>query len=95
MIAMYKGDQNLPGNANMLSPDIQNDLLASLTSVLLNHVKHEVENASCYAILADEVKDTSTKALLGASLRYILKGNIREKVIGFIEFEGYGCGHYF
>ena len=38
-------------------PDIQNDLLASsLTSVLLDHVKYEVKNASCYAIIADEVK---------------------------------------
>ena len=71
----------------MLSPDIQNDLLASLTSVLLDHVKHEVENASCYAILADEVKDRSKKALLGASLRYIHKGNIRERAIGFIELK--------
>ena len=33
--------KNLPGNAKMLSPDNQNDLLASLTSVLLNRVKHE------------------------------------------------------
>ena len=55
----------------MLSPDIQNDSLTSLASVLLEHVKHEVENASCYAILADEVKDASKKELLGASLRYI------------------------
>ena len=58
----------------MLSPDIQNESLASLTSVLLEDVKHEVENASCYAILVDEVKDTSKKELLGASLQYIYKG---------------------
>ena len=30
--------------------------------VLLEHVKHEVENASCYAILADEVKDACKKS---------------------------------
>ena len=53
----------------MLSPNIQNDLLFSLTSVLLEHVKHEVENASCYAILADEMKDAFKKELFGASLR--------------------------
>ena len=84
--------KNLPKNAKMLSPDIQNDLLASLTSVLLDHVKHEVENASCYAILADEVKDTSKKALLGASLRYIHKGNSRERAIGFIELKDMDAG---
>ena len=32
--------ENLPRNAIMLSPNIQNDLLSSLTSVLLEHVKH-------------------------------------------------------
>ena len=31
-------------------------------------MKHEVENVSCYAILAEIVKDTSEKEVLGASL---------------------------
>ena len=35
--------ENLPGNAKMTSPDIQNDLLASLASVLLEHVKHDMK----------------------------------------------------
>ena len=84
--------ENLPRNAKMLSPNIQNDLLSSLTSVLLEHVKHEVENASCYAILADEMKDASKKELLGASLRYIHKGNVRESAIVFIELQGMDAG---
>ena len=84
--------ESLPGNAKMLSPDIQNDLLTSLASVLLEHVKHEVENASCYAILADEVKDASKKELLGASLRYIHKGDVRERAIGFIELKDMDTG---
>ena len=45
----------------MLSSKIKNDLLTSLALVLLEHVKHEVENATCYAILADEVKDACKK----------------------------------
>ena len=74
----------------MLNPDIQNDLLAPLTSVLLEHVKHE-ENATYNVILADEVKDVSKK-LLGASLRYIHKGNVRERAIGFIELKDMNAG---
>ena len=77
----------LPDNAKMLSPDIQNDLLQSLTSVLLDHIKHEAENVICYAVLADEVKDASKKELLGASLRYLHDGNIIERAIGFIELK--------
>ncbi|KAI6646225.1 Zinc finger MYM-type protein 1-like [Oopsacas minuta] len=84
--------ESLPGNAKMLSPDIQNDLLTSLASVLLDYVKSEVEIASCYAILADEVKDASKKELLGASLRYIHKGNVRERAIGFIELKDMDAG---
>ena len=85
-----------PGAAHRLhTRSAATDLLTSLASVLLEHVKHEVENASCYAILADEVKHASKKELLGASLRYILhKGDVREKAIGFIEFsEGHGRGY--
>ena len=51
-------------------------------------MKHDVENASCYAILADEAKDTSRKELLGASLEYIYKGYWHYSV------EEHGCGHY-
>ena len=79
----------------MLSPDIQNDLLTSLASVLLERVKHEVENASCYAILADEVKDASKKELLGASLRYVHKADVRERDIGFIELKDMDAGMNF
>ena len=50
-------------------------------------MKNEVENASCYAILADEVKDASKKELLAASLRYVHQSNVRERVIGFIELK--------
>ena len=77
----------LPDNAKMLSPDIQNDLLQSLTSVLLDHIKHKAENVICYAVFADEVKDASKKELLGASLRYLHDGNIVERAIGFIELK--------
>ncbi|KAI6648802.1 Zinc finger MYM-type protein 1-like [Oopsacas minuta] len=83
--------ESLPGNAKMLSPDIQNDLFTSLASVLLDYVS-EVEIASCYAILADEVKDASKKELLVASLRYIHKGNVRERAIGFIELKDMDAG---
>ena len=60
--------------------------------MLLDYVKHEVENVSCYAILADEVKDTSKKAFLGASLRHIHKDIIRERAIGFIELKDMDAG---
>ena len=56
---------------------------------------HEVENASCYAILGDEVKDASKKELLGASLRYVHKADVRERDIGFIELKDMDAGMNF
>ena len=79
-------------DSNVTISDFQNDLLTSLALVLLEHVKHEVENASCYAILADEVKDASKKELLGASLRYIHEGDVSERAIGFIELKDMDAG---
>ena len=38
------------------------------------------------------MKDTSKKELLGASLRYIHKGNVRESAIDFIELQGMDAG---
>ena len=37
--------------------------------------------------MADEVKDSSKKELLGLSLRYVHSGSVKERVIGFIELE--------
>ena len=46
-----------------------------------------MKEAKVYAILADEVKDSSKKELLGVSLRYVHSGSVKERVIGFIELE--------
>ena len=47
---------------------IRHTVLATLTLVFVEHVIHLVENAFCYAILADDIKDASKKEFLAASL---------------------------
>lgn len=54
----------LPYDAKMSSPEIQNVLLHLTTSVLHEHIEHEVKNVSFYAVLADEVEDASMKEFL-------------------------------
>ena len=77
----------LPANSKLISPDIQNELLEASKQELLDIIKSEVQKATRYAILADEVKDASKRELLGVSLRYVLDGRVKERVIGLIELE--------
>lgn len=77
----------LPANSKLISPDIQNELLEASKQELLDIIRSEVRKATKYAILADEVKDASKRELLGVSLRYVLDGRVKERVIGIIELE--------
>ena len=76
---------SLHGNAKMTSPEIQNELLAAASSILLQHIRKEVVYASYYALIADECKDESKREIIGVSLRYYCEGKIRERAVGFIE----------
>ncbi|KAL7376948.1 hypothetical protein ABVT39_018890 [Epinephelus coioides] len=76
----------LPNNAKMMSPDIQNDLLETAASLLLRKIKAELhaETDKYYAILADEYKDLSKKELIAVCLTYVYNGNLRERAVGFV-----------
>lgn len=56
----------LPANTNMMSPDIQNNLLETAASLLLWKVRAELHAQvdTYYAVLADEYKDLSKKELI-------------------------------
>jgi hypothetical protein len=51
----------LSANSKLISPDIQNELLEASKQELLDIVRSEVQKATRYAILANEVKDASTR----------------------------------
>ncbi len=76
----------LPANAKMMSPDIQNDLLETAASLLLRKIRAELhaQADTYYAILADEYKDHSKKELIAVCVRYIFDGNLRERAVGFV-----------
>ena len=62
-------------------------MLEASKQELLDILRPEVQKATRYAILADEVKDASKRELLGVSLRYVLDGKVKERVVGLIELE--------
>lgn len=69
------------------SPDIQNDLMDAAASLLLRQIKQELHNTNdtCYAVLADECSDQSKRQLVAVCLRYLYRGSVRERVVGFVD----------
>lgn len=78
----------IPKNATMLSPEVQNDLLEAAATLLLRNIKSEINNNSAfYAIIADEYKDQAKRELLAVCIRYIHNGIITERAVGFVAIE--------
>lgn len=77
----------LPRNATLMSPDMQNELLMSAASLLLRKIKDEVHETSgtYYALMADEYKDASKRELVAVCIRYIHAEKIKERAIGFMD----------
>lgn len=84
---MAKRLDELPGNATLMSPDIQNEILEIATSLIIWKMKTELqeETGTYYTILADECKDLSKRELVPVCLRYIHKGLLMERAVGFVE----------
>ena len=59
-----------PFNATYLSPDIQNELITLIGEKVLSSICSGVEDASCFAVIADETTNKSTKSQLSIVVRY-------------------------
>ncbi|KAI4793167.1 hypothetical protein KUCAC02_032895 [Chaenocephalus aceratus] len=78
---------DLPGNGKLTSPDIQNEILQIAAALLIRKTKTELhdETDTFYAMLADECKDVSKRELVAVCIRYMHKGMIKERAVGFLE----------
>ncbi|KAI6649924.1 hypothetical protein LOD99_6288 [Oopsacas minuta] len=68
----------------MLSPKIQNDILQAAAIALVHEIKIELMD-SYYWILAEETRDSCSNELVAVCLRYLHKGNIHERAVGFVD----------
>lgn len=77
----------IPKNKNSTLAGIQNDLIDAAASLLLRQIKQELHNTknTYYAILSDECSDQSKRQLIAVCLRYLHRGSIRERVVGFVD----------
>ena len=69
----------------ILSPKIQNDILqAAAIIALVQEIKIEILD-SHYSIFADETRDSCSNKLVAVCIRYLHRGDIRERAVGFVD----------
>jgi hypothetical protein len=67
-----------------LSPEIQNDIIASVFEYTMKEIKREVSEAVFVALIPDEATDISMKAHISSVLRYVTKnGDVEERFLHF------------
>ena len=70
-----------------LSSDIQNDLINSISQVLLTEIKNEIKQSPFVAIIMDETTDITNTCQVSTVFRYVDKsGAVQERFIGFSDF---------
>lgn len=74
-------------NATYTSPRVQNEIISSCNNIILKKLVDQINNAECFALLADETMDVSTKEQLSICIRYFDDGEkkIREDFLQFVQ----------
>jgi hypothetical protein len=74
-------------NATYISPRVQNEIISSCNNIILKKLVDQINNAECFALLADETMDVSTKEQLSICIRYFDDGEkkIREDFLQFVQ----------
>ena len=67
------------------SKTVQNELLDAMYAVYLDEITKEIDQANFISIQADETTDVACKCQVVIILRYLVKGEIKERFIAFEE----------
>lgn len=59
-------------NDTYISPIVQNEIISSCNNIILKKLVNKINNVECFALLADETMDTSTKEQLSICKDIIL-----------------------
>ena len=83
----------IPNNAKYLSHEVQDEILAILSDMVLVKIHSECIEAKWYSVSADETKDNSKKEILTIVLRYFENSSstVVERFVGF-NYLGIGLG---
>lgn len=80
---LQKKIEVLPKNAKYTHPKIQNEIINVMANLVIENISREVNEAGCYALMADETKDISKTEQISIVVRYFLGGSIYERFLGY------------
>ena len=69
-------------NAKYTSPEIQNQMIQIVGSVILDEIVHRVKKPKLYSIIADETLDNSKTEQFSLLVRYVWNGKVEERLLG-------------
>ena len=77
----------LPKNALYTHHSTQNELIEICEELSLQKIKREVQNSSCFAVMADETRDKGGSEQLSVCVRFVRGAQIIERFIGYLHLE--------
>ena len=78
--------ENCDPRAKYTSPEIQNELINIIGSQIREPLVQKCNNAPCFAFIADEATDCSTREQVSICVRYLDESNdIQEQFLEFVE----------
>lgn len=78
--------EEMPKNTTLMSSDMKNDLLELAASLLVQKIKAELNETpdTYFALITDEYKDESKQELTAVCIRYVHRGMLKERAVGFV-----------
>ena len=71
----------LPACVNCNSPEIQNELIELLGSMIRERICREVQQSGAFYLMSDESRDVSKDEQLAVVIKYVLHGNVYERFL--------------
>lgn len=71
-------------NSTVISGDMQNDVIESISNILLETIKNEIERTDFVSLIMDETTDMS-KSQLSTILRYMTNEGVEERFLGYVD----------
>lgn len=68
-----------------LSGDIQNDLIQSISNVLLKTIKKEIKHTHFVSIVVNKTTDIMSKSQLSTIVRYVTNEGVKERFLEFVD----------
>ena len=72
------------------SPSVQNDLIKAIADVMLDEITKEIQESQFVAIILDETSDVNTISQLSTVIRYVHKGKVLDRFLGFTDVSADG-----